>query len=50
MEKGNLKGEQKFGSKSVKVDLQVLFFEEDNSNFEIFFAPSPNTSTPKKSR
>ncbi|MEO5991344.1 MAG: hypothetical protein ABIP68_06875 [Ferruginibacter sp.] len=33
MKQGNLKGEKKFGSKSVKVDLQVLFFEEDNIQF-----------------
>lgn len=33
MQQGNLKGEKKFGIKSVKVDLQVLFFEEDNIHY-----------------
>lgn len=33
MQQGNLKGEKKFGTKSVKVDLQVLFFEEDNIHY-----------------
>ncbi len=33
MQQGNLKGEKKFGSKSVKVDLQVLLFEEDNIQY-----------------
>ncbi len=33
MQKGNLKGEKKFGTKSVKVDLQILFFQEDNIHY-----------------
>jgi hypothetical protein len=33
MQKGNLKGEKKFGAKSVKVDLQVLFFEEESIQY-----------------
>jgi len=33
MQQGNLKGEKKIGTKSVKVDLQVLFFEEDNIQY-----------------
>ncbi|MEO6221160.1 MAG: hypothetical protein ABIO81_12075 [Ginsengibacter sp.] len=33
MQQGNLKGEKKFGTKYVKVDLQVLFFEEDNIHY-----------------
>lgn len=38
MQKGSLKGEKKFGDKSVKVDLQVLFFEEDN----VYYAYMPS--------
>jgi len=38
MQQGNLKGEKKIGTKSVKVDLQVLFFEEDNIQYA--FMPS----------
>lgn len=33
MQQGNLKGEKKFGTKSAKVDLQVLLFEEDNIHY-----------------
>ena len=33
MQEGNLKGEKKIGTKSVKVDLQVLFFEEDDIHY-----------------
>lgn len=33
MQQGNLIGEKQFGTKSVKVDLQVLFFEEDNIHY-----------------
>ena len=33
MQQGNLKGEKQFGTKSVKVDLQVLIFEEDNIHY-----------------
>lgn len=33
MQQGNLKGEKKFGIKSVKIDLQVLFFEEDDIHY-----------------
>lgn len=33
MQQGNLKGEKKIGTKSEKVDLQVLFFEEDNIQY-----------------
>ena len=38
MQQGNLKGEKKIGIKSIKVDLQVLFFEEDNIHYA--FMPS----------
>lgn len=38
MQQGNLKGEKKFGNKSIKVNLQVLFFEEDN----IYYAYMPS--------
>ena len=33
MQQGNLKGEKQFETKSVKVDLQVLIFEEDNIHY-----------------
>ena len=33
MQQGKLKGEKKFGTKSIKIDLQVLFFEEDNIQY-----------------
>ena len=33
MQQGNLKGEKKFGTRYVKVDLQVIFFEEDNIHY-----------------
>ena len=33
MQQGNLKGEKQFGTKSVKVDQQVLIFEEDNIHY-----------------
>lgn len=33
MQQAKLKGEKKFGAKSVKIDLQVLFFEEDNIHY-----------------
>ncbi len=33
MQQGKLKGEKNFGTKSVKVDLQVLFFVEDNIHY-----------------
>lgn len=29
MQRGNLKGQKDFGTKTIKVELQVLFFEED---------------------
>ena len=38
MQQGKLKGEKKIGIKSIKVDLQVLFFEEDNIHYA--FMPS----------
>jgi predicted RNase H-like HicB family nuclease len=38
MQRANLKGEKEFGTKSIKVDLQVLFFEEDN----IYYAYMPS--------
>lgn len=30
MQQGNLKGEKLFGSKSIKIDVQVLFFQEED--------------------
>lgn len=33
MQQGNLSGEKKFGDKSVKLDVTVLLFEEDNLHF-----------------
>lgn len=33
MQEANLSGEKKFGTKSIKVSLQVLFFEEDNIHY-----------------
>lgn len=33
MQQANLKGEKVFGTKSIKVDVQVLFFEEDNIHY-----------------
>ena len=33
MQQGNLQGEKKFGSKSVKVSLQILFFKEDSIHY-----------------
>ncbi len=33
MQQVNLKAEKNIGTKSIKVDLQVLFFEEDNIHF-----------------
>jgi hypothetical protein len=33
MQKGNLQGENKYGTHFVKVSLQVLFFEEDNIHY-----------------
>jgi hypothetical protein len=33
MQQGNLKGEKSFGKKYIKVDLQVLFFQEDNIHY-----------------
>ena len=33
MQQAKLKGEKDFGAKSVKVDLQVLFFEEDKIHY-----------------
>jgi hypothetical protein len=33
MQQAKLKGERKFGTKSVKVDLQVLFFMEDDIHY-----------------
>jgi predicted RNase H-like HicB family nuclease len=38
MQEANISGEKKFGTKSVKVSLQVLFFEEDN----IYYAYMPS--------
>lgn len=38
MQEANLSGENIFGKKSVKIDLQVLFFEEDN----LFYAYMPS--------
>lgn len=38
MQEANLSGEKRFGTKSVKVSLQVLFFEEDN----IYYAYMPS--------
>lgn len=38
MQQANLTGEKIFGTKSIKVDLQVLFFEEDNIHYA--FMPS----------
>lgn len=38
MQQGNLQGEKQFGSKSVKIDVQVLFFQEDN----IYYAFMPS--------
>ena len=38
MQHGKLKGEKNIGSKSVKVNLQVLFFEEENIHYA--FMPS----------
>jgi predicted RNase H-like HicB family nuclease len=38
MQKGNLEGEKKYGTHSVKVSLQVLCFEEDN----IYYAYMPS--------
>jgi predicted RNase H-like HicB family nuclease len=38
MERANLKGEKEFGNKSVKLDLKVLFFKED----EIHYAYMPS--------
>ncbi len=33
MQQGNLMEEKEIGTKSIKVDLQVLFFEEDNIHY-----------------
>ena len=33
MQQANLSGEKKFGSKTVKVDLQVFFFEEESIHY-----------------
>ncbi|MBW7891171.1 MAG: hypothetical protein H3C48_09160 [Chitinophagaceae bacterium] len=38
MQQGNLQGEKRFGSKSVKINVQVLFFEED----DIYYAFLPS--------
>ncbi|MEI9933761.1 MAG: hypothetical protein WDM71_02675 [Ferruginibacter sp.] len=38
MQKGHISGEKKFGSKNIKVNLQVLFFDEDG----IYYAYMPS--------
>lgn len=33
MQRGNIKGQKDFGTKTIKVELQVLFFEEDGIHY-----------------